>query len=47
MKGNKTRFLAGNKVIKNVFCCMTLYSFKYENIFDVARSPQLGAVSQL
>ena len=47
VKGNKMRFVAGNKVIQSVFCCMTLYSFKHENIFDVVRSLQLGAVSPL
>ena len=41
------RFVAGNKVIQNVFCCTTLYSFKYKNVFNEFRSPQLGAVGQL
>ena len=41
------RFVAGNKVIQNVFCCMTLYSFKYENVFNEVRFPQQGAVGQL
>ena len=41
------RFVAGNKVIQNVFCCMALYSFKYKNVFNEVRSPHLGAVGQL
>ena len=44
MEGNQTRFVARNEVIQSVFCCTTLYSFKYENVLNEVRFPQLGAV---
>ena len=47
MEGNKTRLVAGNKVIQNIAILLHDAVFKYENVFNEVRSSQLGAVGEL